>query len=255
MGADAHQDWKRAVASALEWWHDAGVDTLADPMPRDWTARIAPPPVALAAAPAPAAAPARAPRAVAAARPAAAEKLPSALEPFLAWRTGPAAPETDWTTPLCAPEGPVDAPLVVLTDMPEPDAPDCLLGGAAGRLFERMLAAIGLSRESVHIVPFAFARPFGGQVPADAADRLAALARHHLGLLRPAHLLMFGHSASRALAAADGWPPENRLHSVNDFGTNTSVVIGYPPRFLLERPLAKADAWKQLLLLSRGMVK
>ncbi|MDJ0277090.1 uracil-DNA glycosylase, partial [Sphingomonas sp. 2R-10] len=43
MGADQHIQWHDAAASALEWWQDAGVDTLVEDELRDWFATPAPP--------------------------------------------------------------------------------------------------------------------------------------------------------------------------------------------------------------------
>ncbi|RYY47885.1 MAG: uracil-DNA glycosylase [Sphingomonadales bacterium] len=225
MGAEPVQDWRQGVASALEWWRDAGVDTLIEDKPRDWLARPAP----VAAKPQ-------------------GEILPTTLDDFLTWRLGPAAPEAGWMTPMIAPGGPADAELVVMLDMPEAGDTETLLGGAEGRLFDRMLAAIGLSRDAVYLCAFAVARPVTGMIPADQEARLAHLARHHLGLLKPRRLLLLGKAAERVL---DGGEDANGLDGINPFG-GMQAVASHPPRFLLQRPQAKGEAWRHLLQLRRG---
>lgn len=234
MGAEQLQNWQMGLASALEWWRDAGVDTLQDDAPRDWLARPAPVPDAAAAR---AAAVAEAP----------AEILPTTLEDFVAWRMGPAAPESGWHSRLIAPSGPAHPKLVVFSDMPCAEDGEALMSGPAGQLFDRMLAAIGLERESVYLGSLALARPLPGRVPTEQEARLIQLARHHLSLLKPERLLLFGQAAERLI---DG--PANGLDDVNLFGCTTRVVASFHPRFLLERPAAKSEAWKHLLLLTRG---
>ena len=238
MGGEPVQDWPKAVASTLEWWRDAGVDMLVDDDVRDWLART-PPPAPVAAAEPAVAAPV-------------VEALPDTLEAFVAWRLGDAAPEAEWHTPRFAPTGPVDAEWVLVTDVPEAKDSDILLSGPAGRLLDRMLAAIGKSRESVHLVPLAWARPMTGRIAPDEEARLLELARHHLSLLQPKHLFLLGQSASRVLTETNGGAPDNSLRDVNHFGGMTRAVASYHPRFLLERPAFKSEAWKHLLLLSRG---
>ena len=100
MGADQHIDWT-AAASALDWWREAGVDTLVDEAPRRWLeARpAAPAPTAASGEPAPVA-------------------LPASLAAFEAWRVGPAAPDSNWGKPI-APQGSAESGLMVLLDMPE----------------------------------------------------------------------------------------------------------------------------------------
>lgn len=233
MGAEPIHDWQMGIASALEWWRDAGVDTLVEDAPRDWLARPAATPGTQSKEPAVAAA--------------AAEILPTTLEDFVAWRMGPAAPETGWMAPLIAPSGPAHAKLVVFTDMPCAEDTEALMGGAPGRLFDRMLAAIGLERNSVYLASLALARPLTGRAPAEDDARLVQLARHHLTLLRPERLLLLGRGTERLL---DG--PASDLGDINQFGCTTRAVATFHPRFLLDRPAAKSEAWKHLLLLSRG---
>lgn len=239
MGVEPISNWHAATASALEWWADAGVDTLADDAPHDWLARRTPAPVAGAGP-------------VAAAPAAAPEALPDTLEAFVAWRLGEAAPEAGWLSPRIAPTGPADAALMIVTDMPEPDdgAEAMLLGGAPGRLLDRMLAAIGHERAGVYIASLAVARPLSGQIDAAAMPRLAELLRHHIGLVAPQTLLLLGQTAHNALLDDPG---ATGLLSVNHIHGTCRAVACRHPRFLIERPAAKAEAWKALqLLLTRG---
>ena len=232
MGAEHTQDWRQGLASALEWWRDAGVETLVDDDPRDWLARPASVPEARAQEAAVAAAP---------------EILPTTLEDFVAWRLGPNAPESGWHAPLIAPSGAATPKLVIFSDMPCSEDSETLMSGATGMLFDRMLAAIGLDRDSVYLGSLAMARPLTGRVPPEQQARLVQLARHHLTLLRPERLLLFGKAAEQLIDA-----PTEGLDDVNLFGCTTRVVASYHPRFLLERPAAKSEAWKHLLLMTRG---
>jgi DNA polymerase len=178
--------------------------------------------------------------------------LPDTLEAFVAWRLGDAAPEAGWHTPRLAPSGPVDAEWVLVTDVPEAEDSDVLLAGPAGRLLDKMLAAIGQGRESVYLLPLAWARPVTGRIAPGDEARLLELARHHLTLLAPKRLFLLGQSASRVLVETSGESLTNPIRVVNHFGANTHAVASFHPRFLLERPAAKSEAWKHLLLLSRG---
>lgn len=247
MGADQHLDWELAK-SALNWWRDAGVDVLVDDAPRDW---LAPLPERVAAArPLPASTPHHAPA------PAPIDpRLPETLEAFLAWRRGDAAPEAAWPGALLPPEGDLAARLMVLIDWPERDAPEVLLGGPAGKLFDAMLAAIGLDRASIHLAALAWCRPLAGRVPAESAARLAALARHHVQLAAPERLLLLGNAASRALLGADAPSVRGSLQPLNHKvgQRQAGAVASFSPRFLLERPAAKPEAWRDLQLLMRGM--
>lgn len=238
MGGEYADQWRREMASALEWWSDAGVDTLAADEPRDWLAL----PVAKVAAVAATHDVASAP----------AEVLPGTLEAFLEWRMGDSAPEAEWLTPRIAPSGNHASALMILTDIPEADDGDQLMTGASGRLLTRMLAAIGESRESVYLASLATARPLTGRIPGDAEPRLIELAQHLIGLIGPKRLLLLGQSASRVCRTTSGSAFGNGEQDSKDFGTNMRAVASYHPRFLLERPAAKAEAWKHLLLLTRG---
>ena len=233
MGADAHLDWQAAAASALAWWQEAGVDTLVDEEPRDWLAAPAPlvrtAPVAVA------------------------DALPATLDAWHDWRYGATAPEAAWAGGWMPASGPHDAAVMVLVDCPDRDDRDSLLSGAPARLFDRMLAAIGLTREAVHLAALCAKRPTAGRLPGEAGERLSELALHHIGLVAPKRLLVLGNAASRAILATDVAPARGRYHSLNHDGGSTEVVASFHPRFLLEKPAAKAGAWADLQRLIRGL--
>lgn len=229
------------AASVLDWWHDAGVDLLVEDAPRDW---MAPEPArqvvfAPAAGPAPA---------VISAAPAPAAQLPDTLEAFLAWRLSDAAPEASWDGISLTTTGPADAALMVLVDCPDREDGEAgqILSGAPGRLFDRMLAAIGQSRETVHIASVCTRRPLAGRTPTDLETRLAEIARHHVGLIAPRGLLLLGNAASRAVLGTELTSARGLSHGLDHKSGKTSAVATFHPRFLIEKPMAKAESWKDL---------
>jgi len=249
MGANQNIDLRTIAASALDWWREAGVDASIDEAPRNWLAAVEP------VAPAPRAAGARAAVAEIIAPP-----LPDTLAGFEAWRTGPEAPEAGWPGRPIAAQGSAASDIMVMIDLPEREDADTgiLMSGAVGRLFDRMLAAIGRDRESIYLVPVCAARPVAGRVSPEIEDQLNEVARHHVLLARPKRLLLLGNAPSRALLGADATRARGSLHVVNlssgkdadgGNGVATQAVASFHPRFLLERPAAKAEAWKDLQML------
>ncbi len=241
MGADQHIDWMGTAASVLDWWQDAGVDTLVDEQPRDWLAAPVPQQPLAPAAAEPVVAPAAA--------------MSDDLATFLAWRIAADAPEAAWRGVSIAATGPADAKVMVLVDCPDKEdgAESLLMTGMVGRLFDRMLAAIGLSRDAVHLAAVCARRPLAGRMPGDVEQRLSDISRHHIGLVAPQRVLLMGNAASRAILGMDMPASRGSLHQFNHKGGETGVVASYHPRFLLEKPAAKAEAWKDLQLLIQGM--
>ncbi|MFZ3482306.1 uracil-DNA glycosylase family protein [Sphingomonas sp. 3-13AW] len=241
MGADQHQDWRKAAESVLDWWADAGADTLVQELPRDWLVPEERP------APLPAPQLQTAPTASDAAA-----GYPDEYQQFVAYRMGDAVPDAKWAQVRVAPVGdPATATLMVLTDVPEEGdvAAGRLLSGPEGRLLDRMLAAIGVTREQTLFASVCVARPLAGRVPRASATELEALARHLVKIVRPRRLLLLGQTASRAVLGPDAAGNGDCSNALIPDNLACKAVATYHPRVLLERPMCKAEAWRDLQLL------
>ena len=235
-------------ASALKWWVEAGVDTLVGETPRNW----------LAAAPEPV----RAPEIVAEAPPPRAREIPAAppppakspppdtLDTFLAWLAD-CELGFDPVGPRLMPAGDPASGLMVLVDMPslEDVRSMRLLSGPAGELFDRMLAAIGRDRASIWLAPLAPARTATGRIDRQAAERLTALLRHHVGLVAPRALLVFGDECSRALFGAPVARTRGKWHEPSAATGKVRTLVTLNLQNLIEKPGLKKLAWDDLKML------
>jgi DNA polymerase len=233
-GSDAFSP--AAAESALTWWAEAGVDTLVEEQPRDWLrprSREGP-----AAPPAAAEAPQ--------------ESLPGQLDLFQAWlassdRLAFASP----AAPRICPAGDPASGLMILADMPSGE--DCsagtLISGESGRLFDRMLAAIGRDRGSIYLAALSCIRSPSGQLNSEAIKSCAALARHHLGLAAPKAVLLFGDSCAKALLGLSVPQARGRWHEIATQSGPVRALVTIPPDFLLKLPSHKARAWADLQML------
>jgi DNA polymerase len=137
-----------------------------------------------------------------------------------------------------------------------PEAADCgsgtLLAGEAGRLFDRMMAAIGRDRSSLYLASLSCFRSATGRLTDPAAGQCAALARHHIGLVAPKALLLFGDSCARALLGLSVAQARGRWHEIATHAGPVKTIVTIAPDYLLKQPPAKAHAWADLQMLVQG---
>ena len=232
-----------AVESLLQWWSDAGVGCLVDEAPRDWL-RLASAETAPAAPPAPD-------------RPAVDEPaLPAQLDLFHAWLASDGSlPFATPAAPRVCPSGNPTAGLMMLTDMPA--AEDCnsgtLLSGEVGRLFDRMLAAIGRDRGSIYLASLSCLRSPGGSFSGDSVTQCARLAVHHVALAAPKALLLLGDTCTKAMLGLSVIQARGRWHSLATHAGDIDVLASFHPAYLLEQPAAKRHAWADLQMLMRKL--
>lgn len=231
------------IGNLLGWWELAGVDALVAEEPSNWLAR----PATRPAAPAPAK--------ITDTIPSRGDDMPSTLPEFMAWlKSSASVPEAAWTGDRIIPN--VTArPIMLISDMPDMEDMQAgsLFSGAAGRLLDAMLRAIGLSRETVYLCSLASTRPPGGLFDPQSTGQLARIMRRHVSLVAPAHVLLLGDKTSRALLAADAGGGRGSLQMLNHDGGNVAAIATFHPRLLLKQPVAKAECWKDLQLFTRGI--
>lgn len=130
--------------------------------------------------------------------------------------------------------------------------------GASGQLLDRMFATIGLSRaENLYITNILPFRPPGNRTPTDAEIALfLPFVLRHIALAKPRRLVLAGGVAAKGLLQSrEGITRlRGRWHQVSIL--NGQVLKAIPtlhPAYLLRTPLAKRDAWADLLMLQRDM--
>lgn len=136
--------------------------------------------------------------------------------------------------------------LVIITDVPssDDDLSGKILSGPAGELLDKMLAAIGMSRDTVSIIPIVFWRTPGGRTPTDTELSLTRpFVNRLIAFLHPTMFLTLGATPAKEFADIN----LSTKHGV--FGTTKDgigIIPIYHPNYLLLKPSAKRDAWVAL---------
>jgi DNA polymerase len=219
--------------SALQWWQEAGVDTIVDERPRDWLKPGRPQPAAPGPVPA-------------------APELPDALDAFQAWlATSPDIPFAGPAVRRDLPTGDPHAGLMVIVDMPSLEGG--LLGGQAGALFDRMLGAIGRSREIIYLASLSPIRTPSGKIDEASLARLGEIARHHIGLVAPKAALLFGDACGKALLGTPVAGGRAKWHEITTKSGPVKALVTIRPEKLDEMPRLKKLAWADLQLLADAL--
>ena len=136
--------------------------------------------------------------------------------------------------------------LIIITDLPsaDDDLSGKILSGAAGEMTDKMLSAIGMSRENVSIIPLLFWRTPGGRTPIrEELDLSMPFVYKLLEMLSPHVVITFGTLASTEIAKTT----LNNAHGnviVSEYGYN--IVPVFHPNYLMLKPSAKKDVWLAL---------
>ncbi len=256
--------------AALNFYIDAGVDEVigSEPVDRFAESKVVP----AEPAPAPALAPARPP---ASSRPASRPSRQAQTEAEASAR-GLAAGASDLAALRAVMEGFDLCPLKktaanTVFGVGNPAAEVMLIGeapgadedrqgqpfvGVSGQLLDRMLASIGLDRNSVYITNMLAWRPPGNRKPTlEETTMCLPFIRRHIELVGPKILVFVGGtSATTLLERRDGitrlrgrwyaYPPNNE--GADDASAIAAIPI-FHPAYLLRNPGLKRQAWIDLL--------
>ncbi len=211
-------------------------------------------PTTRAAAPPPASAPVSVPdeQAVASARFAAEsarslDELKTALEAFNGCNLKNGARNTVFAS------GNPGSGIMVIGPMPnaDDDRDGTPFAGRQGQLLDRMLAAIGLSRDTVmltNVIPW---RPPGNRMPSQAEmDICRPFLERQVALAEPKLLLLLGNFPARFFFGGNGTIHSMRgeWRDLSFGGISLSAIATLHPQELLAAPANKALAWQDLLM-------
>lgn len=261
----------------LQWYIAAGVDEAIDPAPQNRFVQAPEIPPATTPAEVPAAAPATtparaAPPVRAPIQAAAATNTPSEdtrelaagcadfdeLRVAIAAFDGCALKRTATNTVVGT--GDEAAALMVVGEAPggEEDRRGLPFVGPAGKLLDRMLAAIGLERNAVYITNILPWRPPGNRSP--TAEEIALcqpFVERQIELVQPRILVLVGGiSAKSLLDKREGitrlrgtW----REFSVPALAEPIATMATFHPAYLLRQPAAKKEVWRDLLAIQKKL--
>lgn len=263
-----------SLVQLLKWYVESGADEALDHAPLDRLAPkpAAPPPPEPVATPRPA--PAAGPSAAAApggARPGGPAELASReeiarsaresaantaslaeLRDALAAFDGCALKQT--AKNLVFGDGNPEGPLMFIGEAPggEEDRLGVPFVGPAGKLLDRMLDAIGLSRADAYITNILPWRPPGNRSPTDA--EIAAclpFIRRHIELVTPRILILVGGTAAKTILDRTQGIMRLRGHWYSydspGLGKSLDARAILHPAYLLRSPAQKRETWLDLL--------
>ena len=222
--------------AALRWLADSGADEAIDTVPRD---RF-PPPIHADTPLARATAAARACQSMA--------ELAEAVAGFDDCALKRTAKNTVFA------DGEPEADLMLIGEAPgaDEDRTGVPFVGAAGRLLDRMLAAIGRDRSSAYITNIVFWRPPGNRNPTPEEIALCLpFVERHVTLASPRTLAFIGGVAAKTLLERGegitrlrgrwfNYAPAGMAHPI-------PAIALYHPAYLLRQPARKREAWYDLL--------
>ena len=130
--------------------------------------------------------------------------------------------------------------------------------GVSGQLMDRMMAAIGLTRDGgFYITNILFWRPPGNRTPTLAEQGMClAFTRRHIELVRPKVLVLAGGTAVKAVL--DTTEGITRLrgkwtsYRLAD-GTEIPTMPTFHPAYLLRTPASKRQSWQDLLAIDKKL--
>ncbi len=242
-----------ADLAALAWLLELGADESIGDVPVDRFEAVAAPPAASNPPPAPVAAPFASVALDGAAIAAASADLPG-LRAAMAAFDGCALKRG--AKSLVFADGTPAARVMIVGEAPgrEEDLAGLPFVGRSGRLLDRMLAAIGLSRAAedpaaaVYITNVLPWRPPANRDPSgDEAAMMAPFLFRHIELAAPEALLLMGAAAVRTvLATTEG---VNRTRGRWTDWRGVPTLATFHPAALLRDPLKKREVWADLLAL------
>lgn len=129
--------------------------------------------------------------------------------------------------------------------------------GRSGQLLDKMMAAIGLDRNSYYICNILPWRPPGNRTPLDSEIAVCLpFVRKQLDLIDPDFIFILGGSAANSLLGVAETISKLRGHWFDYTKSNgkiAKVITSFHPAYLLRTPGQKSKVWSDLLRLRKAL--
>lgn len=182
------------------------------------------------------------------------EPLPAAYKDFVDWLANGREPiEANWSKHRVAPQGALEPEVMTISALPEKNRNgDVQLFNSDNRkLLDKMLAAIGCDSQRSYSATIALSLPVDGRIDERHWPTLKNRILHHIGLVRPKRVICLGDLAAKIIFGEDLMSARKNKQFINHESSRTEAIVTFHPRILIERPLFKAEAWKDLQMLTR----
>ncbi|WP_339690619.1 uracil-DNA glycosylase family protein [uncultured Parasphingorhabdus sp.] len=246
----ANPSTESMIHSLQNWWSLAGVELDYNEQPSALLAAETLPPIAVSPAPTSVTKPVPEEAVI----PVRSEPLPESHEAFLDWlANGKELAEATWSRSRVLPEGILEPEIMTISALPEKsrDGSVRLFNQENQKLLNNMLAAIGGDSEKSYMATIALSLPVDGRIDEQHWKALKIRLFHHIGLVRPKRIICFGDLAAKIIFGEDLLSARKNKQIINHGASETEAIVTFHPRILIERPLFKAEAWKDLQMLTR----
>lgn len=169
------------------------------------------------------------------------ESPPADLAAFRDWWMSAPGLDTAHGFPRIAPRGAQGAALMVLVPHPEEGDRTALLEGPQGRLLANILAAMGLGENEIYIASALPCHTPMADLAGLAAGGIDAVTAHHIALVVPQRLLVFGTGLAAMLAPGGN----NGLQEINHATGKVPVMLSETLDTLMNMPRRKARLWRR----------
>ena len=171
---------------------------------------------------------------------------PDDLPGFARWWMAEPSLDDGQLTERVPPRGAAAPAVMILVPQPEAGDREIFLGGPEGALLSAILGAMGIDQDSAYVAAVLPRHTPMVDWAALATRGAGALLAHHIGLVRPQRLIVFGASILPLLGHT---PTHNAqtLPSFNHHGGSVPLLAARELGALMARPAWKAGFWRTWL--------
>ena len=158
-------------------------------------------------------------------------------------------------------DGSLESDLMIIGEAPGKDEDDQgkPFVGMAGKLLNKMLAAINIKRENVYITTVVPWRPPNNRTPTeDEILECLPILQKQIEIINPKLIFLLGKTAAKAILTTPLQLSKLRkvwhTYKTINMNKNVNVLVSYHPAFLLRSPEFKKEAWIDLKILEKKII-